>query len=86
VTDSELAQRLGVSQGTIAKWRCRLRTVGVIGWLIAPRKGRVFWVGAVNRIFGAHSEVKPVEQKPAEEPGAAKTEAITAPAVSRWIQ
>jgi transcriptional regulator with XRE-family HTH domain len=87
VTDAELAERLGVSQRTIAKWCRRLRAAGLIGWLVAPREGRVFWIGAVNRIFGIHSEVKPSEQKPAGEPGAVDTDTPPAvPAGQRWVQ
>jgi len=77
VSDAELAERLEVSQETIARWRCRLRAAGVIGWHVAPGQGRAFWVCAVNHIFGVHGEPKSVESKSAGELGAATSE---------WVQ
>lgn len=85
VTDAELAERLGVSKETIARWCRRLRAAGVIGWLVAPKQGRVFWIGAVNHIFAAHGEGKPFE-KPAERPVDVKAESLSEPVTPRWIQ
>jgi hypothetical protein len=53
----------------------------VIGWLVDLRRGRMFWVAAVNRIFEAHGDVRSAEQRPTEEPGAPRTEAL-----QRWVQ
>jgi len=78
--------RLGVSQGTISTWRRRLRAAGVIGWLVAPGKGRAYWIADVNRVLGVHGAAKTAEQKPTSEDATAfRTEAIT-PAALKWIQ
>jgi hypothetical protein len=74
ISDAEFAERLEVSQRTIAKWRSRLRAAGMIGWLVAQGRGRVFWIAAGNR--GKAAELKAAEQKPA----------LTMPAASRWLQ
>jgi hypothetical protein len=74
ISDAEFAERLEVSQRTIAKWRSRLRAAGMIGWLVAQGRGRVFWIAALNQ--GKAGEVKAVQQKPA----------LTIPAASRWLQ
>jgi hypothetical protein len=74
ISDAEFAERLEVSQRTIAKWRSRLPAAGVIGWLVARGQGRVFWIAAGNR--GKAGELKVVEQKPA----------LTMPAASRCVQ
>jgi hypothetical protein len=74
ISDAELAERLEVSQRRIAKWRSRLRAAGMIGWLVAQGRGRVFWIAAANQ--GNAGELKAVEQKPA----------LTMPAASRWLQ
>jgi hypothetical protein len=74
ISDAEFAERLEVSQRTIAKWRSRLRAAGMIGWLVAQGRGRVFWIAAANQ--GKAGELKTVEQKPA----------LTMPAASRWLQ
>jgi hypothetical protein len=73
ISDAEFAERLEVSQRTIAKWRSRLRAAGMIGWLVAQGRGRVFWIAAGK---GKAGELKAVEQKPA----------LTMPAASRWLQ
>jgi transcriptional regulator with XRE-family HTH domain len=87
VTDAELAERLKVSQGTIARWRRRLRAAGVLVWLVAPGKGRAYWIADVNRVLGVHGAAKTVEQKPttSEDATALRTEAITLAAL-KWIQ
>jgi len=55
MSDSELAEHLGVSERTISSWRRRLRRAGLIGWLSAPGQGRVFWIAPLNLIFGRAS-------------------------------
>src|SRR5712692_10754348 len=69
VTDAELAMHLGVSEGTISKWRSKLRAAGVIGWLVAPRQGRAYWVKGVNSALGSGvAEREAPEEKPAKDP------------------
>jgi hypothetical protein len=74
ISDAEFAERLEVSQRTIAKWRSRLPAAGVIGWLVARGQGR----GVLDRRreSGKGWRVEVVEQKPA----------LTMPAASRWLQ
>jgi hypothetical protein len=86
VSDAELAERLGASQRTIAKWRLRLGKVGALGWHIAPG-GRVYWITAVNRVFAPLSQPRSAEQKPTSDSGAENTELLTdMPAASRYVQ
>src|SRR5580692_3760453 len=63
ISDAEFAERLEVSQRTIAKWRSRLRAAGMIGWLVAQGQGWVFWIAAGSQ--GKAEELKAVQQKPA---------------------
>jgi hypothetical protein len=77
ITDIQLAEWLGESARTIAKWRLRLRKLGLLGWHVAPGNGRVFWVGPVNRVLEALREQRPAVQS---------ANSITAPAIWRVIQ
>jgi hypothetical protein len=86
ITDAELAERLEVSERTISNWRSRLRAAGVIGWLIAPRKGRVFWIAALNSALGTLGELKPGEQQASTETAANTEAASSEPLASRWLQ
>lgn len=80
VTDAELGERLGASPRTIASWRLRLRKAGIIGWHVAPGRGRTFWLNALNRI-------QPIEQTPAAESRAMNQEALAVmPMASRFVQ
>jgi hypothetical protein len=86
VSDAELAERLGASQRTIAKWRLRLGKVGALGWHIAPG-GRVYWIAAVNRVFAPLSQPRSAEREPAGESVAVNTEAVVSvPLASKWLQ
>lgn len=80
ITDIQLAEWLGESARTIAKWRLRLGKLGLIGWHVAPGQGRVFWVGAVNRVLEALREQKPAVQS------ANSMTAPVVPAIWRVIQ
>ena len=80
VPDGELAGLLEVSRQTIANWRCRLRAAGLIGWLVMPGQGRVFWLNAVNQVLAPLAELK-------TEPRAVKAEALAEmPVSSGWVQ
>jgi hypothetical protein len=78
ITDIQLAEWLGESARTIAKWRLRLRKLGLLGWHVAPGKGRVFWVGPVNRVLEALREQRPAVQSAVAAP--------VVPAIWRVIQ
>lgn len=62
ISDADIAADFGVSQGTAARWRCRLRAVGVAGWLEAPA-GRLFWISNANLIFGWRRATNVLERK-----------------------
>lgn len=51
ITDSELSERLGVSVSVARAWRCRLRQLGLIGWLLWPGRGRAYWLTGVAHVF-----------------------------------
>ena len=64
IADAELAEHLGVSQGTIAEWRRRLRAAGLIGWLVAPGQGRAFWIAALPQAIPPRAEQDPTLAAP----------------------
>lgn len=59
ISDPELSERLQVSLPTIATWRRRLHKAGLLGWLVAPGIGRVFFLTAVNQVLGASLNAPP---------------------------
>lgn len=63
INDEELAQSLGASKRLIARWRLRFRKAGVIGWLISPGLGRIYWINAVNTLLFPPA-AKPQAPKP----------------------
>ena len=87
VSDADLGELLEVSTQTIATWRRRLRKTGLIGWLILPGQGRVFWVAALNHLCAPFGNPAQTAQGPAEESAPAKPgPEQPAPAASRWVQ
>lgn len=85
-SDTQLAIWLDVKVSTIAAWRRRLKTAGLLDWTIKPGAGRVYVASPVadKKIFEAGSPRPTPEVKPAAslEVGKADTE----PLASRFVQ